>query len=104
MVLLDTAQHFAQETKTQIACAHFNHCLRGAEAERDAYFVQTFCEMKGIPFLLGTGDVTAAAAQRGMGIEETARNLRYAFLHEAADQLSCQWIATAHNVALHFRN
>lgn len=97
MFLLDTMQKFAAETKTQIACAHFNHCLRGAESGRDAAFVQAFCEERGIPFLLGSGDVAAAAARRGTGIEETARDLRYAFLEEAADALSCRWIATAHN-------
>lgn len=97
MYLLDTLQKFAEETGTQIACAHFNHCLRGAESERDASFVQRVCETRGIPFLLGCGNVAAAAARRGKGIEETARDLRYAFLAEAADALSCRWIATAHN-------
>ena len=97
MFLLDTMQKAAAETKTQIACAHFNHCLRGAESGRDAAFVEAFCAERGIPFLLGSGDVAAAAVQRGTGIEETARDLRYAFLEEAADALSCRWIATAHN-------
>lgn len=97
MFLLDTLQKFAAETGTQIACAHFNHCLRGAESERDAAFVRQVCLTRGIPFLAGADDVAAAAARRGAGIEETARDLRYAFLAGAADRLSCRWIATAHN-------
>ena len=32
MFLLDTMRRFGQETGTPIACAHFNHCLRGGSS------------------------------------------------------------------------
>ncbi|MGI6013177.1 MAG: tRNA lysidine(34) synthetase TilS [Oscillospiraceae bacterium] len=97
MFLLDTMQRFAQECGVRMVCAHFNHCLRGAESERDAAFVQQFCAERAILCCIGSGDVAAAAARRGTGIEETARDLRYAFLVETADQMNCKWIVTAHN-------
>ncbi len=97
MFLLDTMRRFGRETGVPVACAHFNHCLRGAESDRDAAFVRDFCGKEKIPYREASGDVAAVAAQRGTGIEETARALRYAFLEEAASQLACAWIATAHN-------
>ena len=77
--------------------AHFDHRLRGAESEGDAAFVRGWCAQAGIPFHLGQADVAAEAARRGQGIEETARELRYAFLEETAAETGAAVIATAHN-------
>lgn len=76
--------------------AHFNHKLRGEEADRDAAFVQNWCEGAGVPFHLGSGDVASEAKSRGLGIEEAARELRYAFLRETARAIGADRIATAH--------
>ena len=80
-----------------VCAAHFEHGLRGEESLRDAAFVEDWCRERSIPFLLEHGDVRAYASERGLGIEEAARELRYAFLERAADQLGCELIATAHN-------
>ncbi len=80
-----------------LCAAHYNHRLRGEEAARDAAFAEKVCRDLGIPFLAGQGDVKQAAAQTGRGIEETARDMRYAFLEEAAAQLGAERIATAHH-------
>ena len=77
--------------------AHFDHCLRGAESEEDARFVQRWCQEHHIPLHLGRGDVAAQAKALGTGIEETARQMRYAFLRETAGHIGAQIIATAHN-------
>ncbi|MDD5937888.1 MAG: tRNA lysidine(34) synthetase TilS [Clostridiales bacterium] len=77
--------------------AHFDHALRGAESDADAQFVRDWCAEHGIPFHLGRGDVAAEAAAAGQGIEETARELRYAFLQETAREIGADVIATAHN-------
>lgn len=76
-----------------VACAHYNHRLRGAESDRDEQFVRTFCAAQDVPCYVGSGDV---AAVRGMGKEEAARTMRYAFLQACAAQNGCRWIATAH--------
>ena len=80
-----------------VACAHFNHRLRGAESDRDEAFVKAFCAELGIPCVVGSGDVAAFAAERGLGIEEAAREMRYAFLERTAAERDCGAIATAHN-------
>ncbi|MCL2828816.1 MAG: tRNA lysidine(34) synthetase TilS [Oscillospiraceae bacterium] len=83
--------------KIQVLAAHYNHCLRGADSNRDEAFVRAFCSQWDVPLAVGWGDVTQAASDTRQGIEETARQLRYAFLQETADQLGANKIATGHN-------
>ncbi len=80
-----------------LVAAHFNHQLRGEESDRDARFVRDWCAENHIPFHLGTGDVEGRAEQLGQGIEETARQMRYAFLSETAQAIGADAVATAHN-------
>ena len=80
-----------------VLCAHFNHGLRGEESLRDERFVRRLCEALDVECVVGSGDVAAHAAARGIGIEEAAREKRYAFLEKTAAELGCDRIATAHN-------
>ena len=84
------------ESGHAVAAAHFNHGLRGAEADRDEAFVRDFCAGRGIAFHAGRGDTRAYAARNRLGIEEAARTLRYAFLERTADICGAAVIATAH--------
>lgn len=78
--------------------AHYNHCLR-PEADEDEAFVRDLCENWGIPFISERGDVAAEAARRKRGVEETARDMRYAFLERVRVQTGADWIATAHTAS-----
>ena len=84
------------ERGVRVTAAHFNHRLRGAEADRDEEFVRGFCAQRGVACIIGSGDTAAYAAAKGLGIEDAARRLRYAFLHEAAASIHAARIATAH--------
>ena len=44
----------------RVECAHFNHCLRGAESDRDEAFVRSLCARLGVPAHFGRGDVAAS--------------------------------------------
>ena len=79
-----------------VAAAHFNHQLRGAEADRDEAFVRDYCAAHAIPFAAGRGDTRAVAEREGLSIEEAARKLRYAFLRETAER-GCDAVLTAHH-------
>ena len=79
-----------------VAAAHFNHQLR-PEAEAEERFVRAWCAEHEVPCHTGRGNVAAQAAAAGTGIEETARQLRYAFLEDAAEQAGADRIATAHH-------
>ena len=81
----------------RVIAAHYNHGLRGEESERDAEFVRELARNFGIELISETGDVAGQAKVQGCGIEEMAREMRYAFLQRAAQSVGAQAIATAHN-------
>lgn len=97
MYLLHRCLEGAAENGFGVCAAHYNHCLRGEESERDEAFVRGECARLGVELRVGRGDVSGYAASHGMGTEEAARTLRYAFLEQAADELLADTIATAHN-------
>lgn len=79
-----------------VVCAHFNHCLRGAESDRDEAFVRGLCAEWDVAFYAGRGDVAGFAGKARRGTEEAARALRYRFLRETAKKTGCARVATAH--------
>ena len=81
----------------KISAAHFNHCLRGEASDEDEDFCRDLCEKEGIPFVSGSGDVAAYAAERSVSTETAARELRYAFLREQKELLHADCIALAHH-------
>ena len=92
--LLKTA---ARERGLTVFAAHCEHGLRGEESLRDMDFVRRLCDLLSVPLTVKRVDVPAYADTHGLGIEEAARQLRYAFLEACADALGCDRIATAHN-------
>ena len=97
MCLLHLLSSLAKEGGFRVSAAHYNHSLRGAESDRDATFVAEWCALRGIPCIVGAGDVGREAELRGLGVEETARQMRYEFLRTVADTTGCDRIATAHS-------
>ncbi len=71
----------------QLAAAHFNHRLRGAESDGDEQFVRNFCNQFDIELFVGSGDVVPGKK----GLEAAARDARYGFLQTLPGK-----IATAH--------
>jgi len=94
--LLEKLLELAPDLGLEVCAAHFDHCLRGAESDRDREFVSGLCEVRGVPCYIGRGDVAAYAEKNGLGIEEAARTLRYEFLEKTADETGALRIATAH--------
>ncbi len=89
--------HLACEMCLKLYVAHFNHRLRGDEAERDARFVERLAASLHLPFVCGSGDVRALADNRKVSVQEAARILRYEFLEDVRKKNGAQLIATAHN-------
>ena len=83
--------------EVELLVAHFNHQLRGEEADADEAFVGRLAAHYDVPFHAGRGRVGEVAASRGIGIEEAARSLRYSFLEETRRSKACTRIATGHN-------
>lgn len=76
---------------TVFAC-HLNHGLRGEESERDEAFVRDLCEKLNVPL-----HVEKTKIEGKSGVEERAREARYAFYRRALEHFKAQKIATAHN-------
>jgi len=80
-----------------VGVAHFNHQLRGAEADGDEAFCRALADGLDLPFDAGRADVRALARDQKRSIEDAARVARYAFLETAADRLGADAIAVAHS-------
>lgn len=96
MALLHLLTALAEEGGFRVHAAHFNHHLRPT-ADRDEDFVRRWCGDRGIPLTCGGGDAAAFAKAAGTSLEDGARQLRYRFLEETADQVGAARIATAHH-------
>ncbi len=81
----------------KIAIAHLNHNLRGKASDSDAAFVKKCTENLGVEYFEGSADVTSVALSERLGIEETARLLRYDFFISVATEHDYKWVVTAHN-------
>lgn len=96
MALLHVLLCLRERECFDLAAAHYNHHLRQT-AQRDEDFVRSWCNARGIPVVVGGGDVHAFARENRMSIEDAARVLRYRFLEVCADELGASYIATAHH-------
>ena len=103
--LLVLLGEWCRENGVFLAAAHVNHGIRGEEADRDEAFCRRTCEERGIPFYGKRADVPALAKERGLGLEECARAVRYAFFDEVAARIAGDRdgaaVATAHNATDH---
>lgn len=88
---------YARKYKIEISAIHFNHGLRGKEADRDEQFSKQLCEKYNVPVSVGKLDVKNYSKHNKVSVEEAARNLRYESLTSAAKGLKCNKIVTAHN-------
>jgi len=82
VALLIFLAEIRQNHPITLAAAHVNHQLRGEEADRDEAFVKALAEKHQIPFFSTRVDVNQMAKIEKRSIEETARNVRYAFFKE----------------------
>lgn len=81
-----------------VLAAHVNHGLRGAESDRDEQFVSDLCARLNIPLRITTlQGLDKQAKAAGQGLEAHARNARYRFFEELAQELHAK-IATAHTM------
>jgi tRNA(Ile)-lysidine synthase len=68
-----------QQMGANCSIAHANFQLRGEESNRDESFVQAYSTKMGMPFLTKRFDTLAFAEQYKMGIQQAAREIRYAW-------------------------
>ena len=74
----------------KLAIAHVNHGLRGADSDADAEFVRLLATEYNLRYLEHRLDAGTTLS------ENAARNLRYDFLVQQAEQIGFRYLATAH--------
>jgi len=84
--LLHVLWELKGELGIELQVVHVHHGLRGAEADRDAVFVEELCASLGIRCQVAREDVREYAARQGISEEEAGRELRYRRFQEAADR------------------
>ncbi len=95
--LLHLLNNDAKARGYKLHAAHFNHQIRGEEAERDAEFCKNTCEKLGIPFYLGIANIPLLAKENGNSIETEARERRYAFFEKIMRENNIPILVTAHH-------
>ena len=87
MALLHVLQSWRKDwPELKVTAAHVNHCLRGAEADRDEEHVRRYCQREGIPLEVLKIDVREEAAKRKLGLEACGRAVRYEFFRRLAGE------------------
>lgn len=97
VTLLHMLVGYCRGTGAPLYTAHVNHMIRGEDAERDRDFCEALAAEYGVPCFVLEADVPAAAKERGIGLEEAARQMRYDFFDGLMLRHSIPLLATAHN-------
>ena len=81
-----------------IAAAHVNHMLRGADADADEGFVQKLCNENNIKCYIKRVDINIIKQEEGLSHELAGRRERYKFFEEICKEGGYNKVAIAHNL------
>ena len=80
-----------------VVVAHCNFHLRGEASDADAIFVRSLADKYQVAYCQADFDTEKVAEERKVSIEMAARDLRYEWFEQMADEYNCDLIAVAHN-------
>lgn len=86
-----------QKLGYSFSVAHCNFQLRGADSEEDEKFVRDYCQQYQIPFYTQRFNTKEKSEKEGISIQMAARELRYDWFQELADENQLDYILTAHH-------
>ncbi|MBE0479710.1 MAG: tRNA lysidine(34) synthetase TilS [Dehalococcoidia bacterium] len=96
--LLHVLAELREITGTRLHVAHLNHMLRGEESVSDAEYVLRISRELGLPATIEKRDVTAYRQEYRASLEEAARNVRYDFFSQVAQDLGAERVAVGHTL------
>ena len=97
VTLLHILSKMSKKFGFQLVVAHFNHRLRGKDAENDEKFVEKLAKRMKLEFVRASGNVQNYASKNSISTEVAARTLRYNFFERTTRNLNADFLATAHN-------
>lgn len=97
VALLHILSKLRKAWRLQLGAVYVNHRIRKQAAAREERFCRELCERFKVTFYLVREDIPALAKQRKQGIEETAREFRYATFERLAEEHGYTKIAVGHH-------
>lgn len=94
--LLAILHKYQTELGITLHVAHLDHGLRGAESNADAEFVRALAVKLDLPLSVEKRDVNGYQKEYRLTPEEAAREVRYQFLSEVAEDVGAASVAVAH--------
>ena len=79
-----------------LSVVHFNHRIRGADADADQQFVRRLAQDLDLEFHCDSDDTPAYATSHKLSLEAAARTLRYSFFDRLTADATVHRVATAH--------
>ena len=86
LCLLNILLELRQELDIEIAAAHLNHLLRGADAIGDEEYVIDICNTMGIKCFVRRLDINIYAKEHRLSSEMAGRKARYDFFEEISEK------------------
>ncbi len=96
--LLFASKSLAERFGFELCACHFNHMIRGEEADRDENFCRELCKRIGVKIYCGRDDVPSYAGYKKLSLEEAARECRYAFFARIRERYGIDYHLTAHTM------
>lgn len=87
-----------RELKIPHLLAHFNFQLRGEESNADQALIQNLARKLNVECFCKAEAAANYAAEKGLSIQEAAREMRYQWFNELIDAGKADYIATAHHL------
>ncbi|MGL4358152.1 tRNA lysidine(34) synthetase TilS [Cetobacterium sp.] len=96
--LLEVLKKLKKELNFEFVLAHINHLFRGKNSDGDEEFSLLSGEKIGIPVFIKKASMEEIAKEKGIGLEEAGRIIRYEFFSEVLEKTNGNKIAVAHNL------
>jgi len=81
-----------------LSVLHFNHKIRGADADEDERFVAALAGQHGLEFCRSSANVPAYAAEHKLSLETAGRQARYQFFESYLQRQALDAVATGHTL------
>lgn len=98
LALLHCLYRLRDKYALTLIVAHLNHSFRGKDADSDAEYVRQLSQKLGLDHVIKKINVPELLAKKSVSPQEGAREIRYAFLKNTAQQYNCNKVALGHHL------
>ncbi len=97
VALLHILSRLRKNFKLRLGAVYINHQMRPRAANKEEKFCQSLCDDLKVPLIIIREDVPALSRRLHLGLEETARQVRYATFDRLASAYSYDHVALGHH-------